>query len=353
MRQALRWLAWFGATVASLALLSQPVGTQAQLAMSLAAMAVMIVLWAVFDGPRTRFVFLALGSLVVLRYILLAAHQHAALAGRPCQLRVRPDPAGGRALLRLHPVRQPDHQRRPAAARPAAGRPGRRPTDRRRVRAELQRGRRDPRHDPGGGAAARTTRPTSSPSGCSTTAAPTRSAAMPTPAKAAAARARRSELQALCDELGVRYLTRARNEHAKAGNLNNGLAHARRRHRGGARRRSRAVPLVPARDRRLFRTGSAACSWFRHRTPSSTPTRSSATCEPSSACRRRTRCSTRSRSAASTSGTARSSAARQRCCAAPPSMRPAASRASPSRRIARPPSSCTRAAGPASTSTSR
>ncbi|MEG9529126.1 MAG: cellulose synthase catalytic subunit (UDP-forming), partial [Hyphomicrobiales bacterium] len=70
MRQALRWLAWVGATVASLALLSQPVGTQAQLAMSLAAMAVMIVLWAVFDGPRTRFVFMALGSLVVLRYIL-------------------------------------------------------------------------------------------------------------------------------------------------------------------------------------------------------------------------------------------------------------------------------------------
>ena len=70
MRQALRWLAWVGATLASLALLSQPVGTQAQLAMSLAAMGAMIVLWAVFDGPRTRFVFMALGSLVVLRYIL-------------------------------------------------------------------------------------------------------------------------------------------------------------------------------------------------------------------------------------------------------------------------------------------
>lgn len=39
-----------------------------------------------------------------------------------------------------------------------------------------------------------------------------------------AAQERRQELQKLCDELGVRYLTRARNEHAKAGNLNNGLA---------------------------------------------------------------------------------------------------------------------------------
>jgi cellulose synthase (UDP-forming) len=40
---------------------------------------------------------------------------------------------------------------------------------------------------------------------------------------AAAAQARRAELQALCAELGVRYLTRSRNVHAKAGNLNNGL----------------------------------------------------------------------------------------------------------------------------------
>ncbi len=33
-------------------------------------------------------------------------------------------------------------------------------------------------------------------------------------------------LQQLCDQLGVRYLTRERNEHAKAGNLNNGLKHS-------------------------------------------------------------------------------------------------------------------------------
>ncbi|MBM6582187.1 glycosyltransferase [Microvirga sp. BT689] len=40
------------------------------------------------------------------------------------------------------------------------------------------------------------------------------------------ARERRAELQALCASLDVRYLTRARNLHAKAGNLNNGLAHS-------------------------------------------------------------------------------------------------------------------------------
>ncbi len=40
------------------------------------------------------------------------------------------------------------------------------------------------------------------------------------------ARERRAELQALCAALDVRYLTRARNLHAKAGNLNNGLDHS-------------------------------------------------------------------------------------------------------------------------------
>jgi cellulose synthase (UDP-forming) len=38
--------------------------------------------------------------------------------------------------------------------------------------------------------------------------------------------ARHRDLQQLCSELDVNYLTRERNEHAKAGNLNNGLAHS-------------------------------------------------------------------------------------------------------------------------------
>ncbi|MBB4008570.1 UDP-forming cellulose synthase catalytic subunit [Allorhizobium taibaishanense] len=37
---------------------------------------------------------------------------------------------------------------------------------------------------------------------------------------------RHQSLQTLCSQLGVRYLTRERNEHAKAGNLNNGLNHS-------------------------------------------------------------------------------------------------------------------------------
>jgi len=44
------------------------------------------------------------------------------------------------------------------------------------------------------------------------------------PDAAAAARARRAELQALCVDLGVVYSTRARNEHAKAGNMSAALS---------------------------------------------------------------------------------------------------------------------------------
>ncbi|OLP43039.1 UDP-forming cellulose synthase catalytic subunit [Rhizobium oryziradicis] len=44
--------------------------------------------------------------------------------------------------------------------------------------------------------------------------------------QAHAAERRHEELQTLCREMGVRYLTRDRNEHAKAGNLNNGMQHS-------------------------------------------------------------------------------------------------------------------------------
>ncbi|WP_111430646.1 UDP-forming cellulose synthase catalytic subunit [Rhodobacteraceae bacterium DSL-40] len=44
--------------------------------------------------------------------------------------------------------------------------------------------------------------------------------------EAAAAERRHAELRGICDDFGIRYLTRARNEHAKAGNLNNALQHS-------------------------------------------------------------------------------------------------------------------------------
>lgn len=46
------------------------------------------------------------------------------------------------------------------------------------------------------------------------------------PTKAETARNRSKSLRALCDRLGVKYLTRAKNVHAKAGNINNGLEHS-------------------------------------------------------------------------------------------------------------------------------
>lgn len=46
----------------------------------------------------------------------------------------------------------------------------------------------------------------------------------PDPEVAARSKARRAELQKLCEELGVLYSTRARNEHAKAGNMSAALA---------------------------------------------------------------------------------------------------------------------------------
>lgn len=47
----------------------------------------------------------------------------------------------------------------------------------------------------------------------------------PDPGKAQAARERRRTLRALCLKLGANYITRAKNEHAKAGNINSALKH--------------------------------------------------------------------------------------------------------------------------------
>lgn len=44
--------------------------------------------------------------------------------------------------------------------------------------------------------------------------------------EATTAERRHDELKRICEQFGARYLTRAKNEHAKAGNLNNGLAHS-------------------------------------------------------------------------------------------------------------------------------
>jgi cellulose synthase (UDP-forming) len=132
------------------------------------------------------------------------------------------------------------------------------------------------------------------------------------------ARRRRSATRSLQRSARIstsNYLTRERNEHAKAGNLNNGLANS-----TGELVAVFDADHAPARRFPAETVGYFAedprCSWCRRRTSSSIPIRSSATCAPSRRCRPRTRCSTASSSAASTSGTPRSSAARPPCCAA-------------------------------------
>ena len=128
---------------------------------------------------------------------------------------------------------------------------------------------------------------------------------------------RRLSLQKLCVELGANYLTRARNEHAKAGNMNNALAHIQRRDHRRVRRRPCAVPRVPARNHRLFRPGSETVPGAdAARLPQSRSDREEpAHFRPHAVGERNVLFGRRS--AASTSGTARSSAVRRRCCAAP------------------------------------
>ncbi|MEA1833185.1 UDP-forming cellulose synthase catalytic subunit [Methylobacterium durans] len=223
--RAVRWLAWMGTTAAGLVLLSQPVGTQNQLAMSLAAMAAMIGLWLFLDGPRTRFVFLAMGSLVVLRYILWRVTNTLPSPGDPVSfgfglllllgelycvfilfvsLIINADPLRRRPPLQQRAAELPtvdvfvpsyNEDASILAMTLAAARQMNYPPEKLTVWLL----------DDGG---------------------TDQKCADADRGKAEAAQGRRAELQALCAELGARYLTRERNLHAKAGNLNNGLAQA-------------------------------------------------------------------------------------------------------------------------------
>ncbi|MET7245645.1 UDP-forming cellulose synthase catalytic subunit [Methylobacterium sp. EM32] len=227
MTAALRWIAWAVSALLTVGLLVQPVGPEAQVGLCAAACAGMVALWLL--APRRglpRLAFLALGSLVVIRYVywrltgtlpslddpvglgfgllLLGAELYCVLI-LAVSLLVNADP-----LVRA-PVALPADAALPAvdvlipsyneptallAVTLAAALNLDYPAEKLTVWLL----------DDGG---------------------TDQKCADPNPAKAEAARARRAELQALCGELGARYLTRTRNEHAKAGNLNNGLAASR------------------------------------------------------------------------------------------------------------------------------
>ena len=218
-------LSWFVTAALVIGLLLQPVGTAVQLEMSLGAIAVMTALWLFTRGRTAHYIFLGIGSLVVIKYfywritrtlpwsadpisltaglILLAAELYylyilfLSLFINADPLKRPPAPVGNEADLPTVDIFVPSYNEDASilATTLAAARSLDYPAQKLTVWLL----------DDGG---------------------TDQKCADPDARKSAEARARRVGLERLCEELGVRYLTRRRNVHAKAGNLNNGLKHA-------------------------------------------------------------------------------------------------------------------------------
>ena len=69
MIAAVRWGFWVASGAVAILLVTQPVSVQAQLSLAVAVVVSMILVWLFGRGPWVRQVLLALGSLVVLRYV--------------------------------------------------------------------------------------------------------------------------------------------------------------------------------------------------------------------------------------------------------------------------------------------
>ncbi len=222
MIRTIRFIAWAASGAFAILFVTQPISVGTQLALASTVIAVMLAVWRWGRGLLARWAFLACGSLVVIRYIfwratstlppldqpanfgigllLIAAELYCVLI-LVISLIINADPLDRPALERgddealptvdvFIPTYNEDEfilATTIAAAKsmdyPAA-----------KLTVWLL--------DDGG---------------------TTQKCADADPAKAEAARARRASLQRLCADMGARYLTRARNEHAKAGNMNNGL----------------------------------------------------------------------------------------------------------------------------------
>lgn len=222
--QALRAFAWITTGVVSIGLLTQPVSVQAHLALSVTIIAAMLVVWLLGRGPLARQLFLALASFNVIRYvywritftlpspsdpagfafgmILLAAELYCVTI-LVISLIVNADPVKRKPLSRRPDEELPvvdvfiptyNEDEYILATTIAAARSMDYPKDKLNVWL-LDDGGTDQK--------------------CNDT----------DPVKAESANARRASLQTLCARMGAKYQTRARNEHAKAGNMNNALAH--------------------------------------------------------------------------------------------------------------------------------
>jgi cellulose synthase (UDP-forming) len=225
LASSLRWAAWLACGLCMFALVTQPVSVTAQAALSLAVVAGLIAIGRLPRASWSRYLFLALGSAVLLRYlywrvtstlppladpvgfgfgiVLLGAELFCAFV-LAISLIINADPLRRKPLPREDDAGLPtvdvfipsyNEDEEILAMTVAAAKAMDYPADKLTVWL-LDDGGTDQKCDDAN------------------------------ETKAAAAKRRRVSLQALCRELGAVYLTRTKNEHAKAGNLNNGLAHS-------------------------------------------------------------------------------------------------------------------------------
>ena len=219
MISLVRWTAWAIAGAAVLLIVSQPVSVQSQLSLATAVIVSMSAIWLFGRGPWVRQVLLALGSLVVLRYVYWRTTQTLPPISEPIDfipgliLYVAEMYCFGilciSMIINVDPLRRAPLERLPDDELPTVDVfvPSYNEDDyilATTMAAALSMD--YPAHklkvwlcDDGG-----------TDQKCNDK----------DPEKAAAARARRANLQKLCADLGAHYHTRARNEHAKAGNMN-------------------------------------------------------------------------------------------------------------------------------------
>ena len=225
MMKSIRLAAWLLTAAVTLVFVTQPVSVGAQLALASTVIAGMAALWRFGRGLYARWLFLTLGSLVVMRYIFWRATYTLPPLDQPVNfalglllvtaelycvlilvisLVINADPLDRKPLEREADDAMPsvdvfiptyNEDEIILATTIAAAKSMDYPAGKLKVWLL----------DDGG---------------------TDQKCADANPAKAAAAKARRVSLQALAEALGARYLTRERNEHAKAGNMNNGLRHA-------------------------------------------------------------------------------------------------------------------------------
>ena len=217
-----RLAGWTVASLAMIAIVAQPVGVTVQLALGITAIAVMAGLWMWTTGPLTRMTFLATGSLVILRYIYWRATNTLPSIDEPVSfvfgIVLFAAEAYCVVFLAINLIINADPmERKPAAAQP----------DERLPTVDIF----VPSYNEDEAILAVTLSAAKSmdyPSGKLTVwllddGGTDQKCSDANPQNALAAQARRASLMILCEKLGVNYLTRARNEHAKAGNLNAGL----------------------------------------------------------------------------------------------------------------------------------